>query len=669
MPIALSALRVQGQARIKCARYAPAATKTCRAWQECDVTNKRCSCPNIRAQTQPTTGHKMDHDESKTIHEARTQAWLTHYNTQYSTAGVEKLASRYKDGQHCKCIGRINGGFNLCFKVLFDDGVAWAVRFPIPGWIMDPDEKVRREVAVLKFVQEKTQIPVPKLIAYGSASENHDPEIGPYIISEWVAGKPLNSLLEELPRPTWGPVLRDDIDDDILYKIYVQMADILLELASHNFSKIGSLTISEGNDGTTSWSVWTRPLTLKMNEIQRGGYVVVDGKFCPQNLALIKTDSIPECTAPPFDNVADYMRHLLQQNMTHLYKQRNSIDDEADARNKFILRRRLQALIPYFTSRFDSGPFTLFCDDVHPRNILVDENTYQITAVIDWEWTYAAPHDFSLTPPSWLVLEDPTSWIASSEIKFKKQFVLFLRALEDVESRREEGGTLVQPNERRMSTAMRQNFENGTFWFNQILWESFNFDGDVLWPHLEPILQERGLLEVGIPSEKEIAEFVAMKVRDLQTYNEDMQRKSEEQLAKPEVVSQPLPSKNTSVSADDNAVAASELLDKHSEQTKRESSASETETSPSKPLSNQTIHLAGDRADDHSEFLEARGETDANTSNPSNAKESGDEDDHASSHAVETQHEGTRDQIATARQDSEPQRTWLEMMIPSCVLD
>lgn len=229
----------------------------------------------------------MDYDELNTIHEARTQAWLTHYNTHYSTGGVEKLASRYKDGQHCECLGRINGGFNLCFKVLFDDGVAWAVRFPVPGWVMDPEEKVRREVAVLKFVQERTRIPVPGLIAYGSASENHDPEIGPFVISEWVDGKPLENLLEELPRPEWGPVLRDDIDDDIFYKIYTQMADILLELASHDFGKIGSLRIPEGNGETTSWPVCTRPLTRKMNEIQRGGYVVVDGKFCSRNLALV----------------------------------------------------------------------------------------------------------------------------------------------------------------------------------------------------------------------------------------------------------------------------------------------------------------------------------------------------------------------------------------------
>jgi hypothetical protein len=109
---------------------------------------------------------------------------------------------------------------------------------------------------------------------------------------------------------------------------------------------------------------------------------------------------------------------------------------------------------------------------MHPRNILVDEETYQITAIVDWEWTYAAPRDFLITPPSWLVLVAPTSWIESSEIKFKKQFMLFLRALEDAESKRKHGPALEHPDERRISTAMRQNFENGTFWFVQLLLQS-----------------------------------------------------------------------------------------------------------------------------------------------------------------------------------------------------
>ncbi|KAH0354675.1 hypothetical protein KCU81_g1262, partial [Aureobasidium melanogenum] len=585
----------------------------------------------------------MDDDELNTLHEDRARTWLDYYNRSYGPAGVEKLASQYRDGQHCECLGFIHGGFNICFCVLFDDGAMWAVRFPIAGSVMHPEEKVRREVAVLKFVQEKTQIPVPKLIAYGSASDNHDPEIGPYLISEWVRGKPLVELLEQLPRPEWGPVLRDDIDDDIFYKIYSQMADILLELASHDFGKIGALIIPDGDGEATSWPICTRPLTRKMNEIQRAGYVVVD-----------------DCTAPPFDNVTDYMKHLLQQNMTHLYKQRNSVDDEEDARSKFILRRRLQALVPHFTSKFDSGPFTLFCDDVHPRNILVDENTYKITAIIDWEWTYAAPHDFLVTPPSWLVFGTPTSWIESDEVKFKKQFTIFLQALEDAESRREKDLALEQPNEQRISTAMRQSFEDGTFWFVQLLLQSFNFDGEALWPHLEPFLRERGLLEVGIPDEKEVEEFVAMKMRDLHAYKEELQKKSGEQHAESEVDPSPLASDHTNGPTNDDAAATAKPLDELHEQSQTHLGDLEPTTDPTKLSSNQTTRSAGHRTDDHLVSLNAQGKTDTDISDLPSTR---------TSERQRMESEDPQDQDTMPASETEKQRTWLEMMIPSCIFN
>ncbi|KAH0268921.1 hypothetical protein KCU91_g9077, partial [Aureobasidium melanogenum] len=354
-----------------------------------------------------------------------------------------------------------------------------------------------------------------------------------------------------------------------------------------------------------------------MNEIQRAGYVVVD-----------------DCTAPPFDNVADYMKHLLQQNMTHLYKQRNSVDDEEDARSKFILRRRLQALVPHLTSEFDSGPFTLFCDDVHPRNILVDENTYKITAIIDWEWTYAAPHDFLVTPPSWLILSSPTSWIGSDEVKFKKQFTLFLRALEDAESRREKDLALEKPDERRISIAMRQNYENGTFWLVQLLLQCFNFDGDALWPRLEPFLRERGLLEVGIPDEKEVEDFVAIKMRDLHAYKEELQKKSSEQRAEAEVDPKPLASECASGSTNDDAAAATKPLDEHHESSQTHLGDLEPTTVLSKFLSDQAISSAGVCTDDHLVSLNAQGKSNTDTSDSSSTQTSEREDEHGSSHAV-----------------------------------
>jgi len=161
----------------------------------------------------------MDFDEITQTHESANEKWNQQLS-RYNTAGIERLASTYNESMACDCVEAESGSFNMCFKVVFADGTSWAVRFPIPGKVMYPEEKVRREVAVMKFTQAKTRIPVPRLIASGSAAENHDPAMGPFIITEWIDGVWLVSVMEEKPRPEWGPVLRDDIDEATLSKIY-----------------------------------------------------------------------------------------------------------------------------------------------------------------------------------------------------------------------------------------------------------------------------------------------------------------------------------------------------------------------------------------------------------------------------------------------------------------
>lgn len=171
-----------------------------------------------------------------------------------------------------------NGSFNWCFKVEFNDGTKWAVRFPVAGKVIYAEKKVRREVAIMRFLRERTQVPVPKVIAFGMAADNHDPKMGPFIIEEWIDGVPLSTIMEELPRPSWGPVLRADISDQALHKIYRQIARILLELSIHSFDKIGAPSLVENEDGIPSWVITSAPMTLKMNEIERCGYVPVGGK-------------------------------------------------------------------------------------------------------------------------------------------------------------------------------------------------------------------------------------------------------------------------------------------------------------------------------------------------------------------------------------------------------
>lgn len=75
------------------------------------------------------------------------------------------------------------------------DGEDWLIRFPLPGKSMFLDEKVRREALLMKFIKENTDIPVPRVIAYGTADENPT-GLGPFIIMTWIEGKEMSDILQ-----------------------------------------------------------------------------------------------------------------------------------------------------------------------------------------------------------------------------------------------------------------------------------------------------------------------------------------------------------------------------------------------------------------------------------------------------------------------------------------
>jgi hypothetical protein len=63
----------------------------------------------------------------------------------------------------------------------------------------------------MRYLRKRTRIPVPEVIAFGMAADNCDLHIGPFLIIKWIEGLRLSPIMEKIPRPEWGPVLRHDI--------------------------------------------------------------------------------------------------------------------------------------------------------------------------------------------------------------------------------------------------------------------------------------------------------------------------------------------------------------------------------------------------------------------------------------------------------------------------
>ena len=194
------------------------------------------------------------------------------------------LASRYRDGQQCTSGKIFFGSFHVCVRIVFEDGLDWIVRLPLPYRLLEPNSHTEKEVTVLRFLRQKTEIPVPDVIGYGYGASACS-KLGPYIITKFLHGIPLEDWFKDREHsrdhPTDPPRLRKDIGDDVVRKVYKQAAAIILELFSLKFPLIGTLKTSQGTNGMPQIeaSLWTKTT----HEAQRNHNVQFNSKLLSPN--------------------------------------------------------------------------------------------------------------------------------------------------------------------------------------------------------------------------------------------------------------------------------------------------------------------------------------------------------------------------------------------------
>jgi aminoglycoside phosphotransferase (APT) family kinase protein len=120
--------------------------------------------------------------------------WLVMIETSSSASAAQELVSTFRNNEPCSVVQRFDkGAYNYCFKLRFDsDGEEWILRLPKPGQVMDPVKKITDEVAVMKFIHNKTKIPIPTIIAY---SLDKSSDLGLFIIMEFIESTRLDQLL------------------------------------------------------------------------------------------------------------------------------------------------------------------------------------------------------------------------------------------------------------------------------------------------------------------------------------------------------------------------------------------------------------------------------------------------------------------------------------------
>ncbi|EQL34180.1 hypothetical protein, variant [Blastomyces dermatitidis ATCC 26199] len=326
------------------------------------------------------------------------------------SAVCELATSFHPAKKRCRIFDEVKkGGFNVCFPVEFTNdsnsnstsNERWMVRIPILPRLAFPEEKLRSEIATMKFVTENTTIPIPHLHGYSIKRNN---SLGlPFMLLSYVEGKSLFTV--EVRK----------LSDRERRQFFTKLGDIYIQLFQHQFDRIGALTLDADD---VHWVFdHNRPLSVLMND---------------QSLAGIESCRLiaPNQT---FHSTIDYAYTIHQALLDDFYRRRDSIIGEDDAYSYiYSLHKSCCFLMKWVKPEYNHGPFILMHGDLRSANILVDDDL-NIVSVLDWEWSHTIPVQMFI-PPSWL---DGLELVGSAKMPHRLLYESMLFTLE-METRRRE---------------------------------------------------------------------------------------------------------------------------------------------------------------------------------------------------------------------------------------
>ncbi|KAK3368664.1 hypothetical protein B0H63DRAFT_488901 [Podospora didyma] len=425
------------------------------------------------------------------------------------------------------------------------------LRMPCLGVVHFPDEKILAEATTMQLVRAHCpDIPIPQVYLTGLSDENPT-GLGPFILMDHVEHIHTLSVaicdVEKLGEPDdprdQSVCLDTNVPDEVLTVAWDQVAAHLLQLYTNmEFPCIGCVLPSNLNrSASSSRNSQDLPLPLRF------------GRPITTNMnTLVDLAGVPAAVLPPpdatYQTSDDWYVALADMHMAHLVFQHNDlVVSRDDCRNKYVARQVFRRLAtegklstfgfaddtwsaqaqtarrnrgpthqqprPLARPPYKYGPFHLWCDGLHAGNFLADRQL-RINGVIDWEFAYAGPTQFSLDPPWWLLLEPPESWpsdIWEWSSLYEDRLRGWLRSMERAERNAEaaaaaatlrSGGggeiddarAVIIMAERmgsrrglndsdhhgeppiRLSRYMRESWETGRFWLNYAARNSWAFD-------------------------------------------------------------------------------------------------------------------------------------------------------------------------------------------------
>lgn len=450
------------------------------------------------------------------------KTWRTTLTREALQRAIGRLIGKHRMGgrPYELCAPR-KGAFNVHYRLKYMQPPDAIARFPIPAYFRNAEEKLDAEVAAMRYVADNTTIPVPFVLHYGTRDESPVDEtgrsMGPFVVMEWVENT--GDLCDLLNTPGLTrqdpPVLSPDMDEATLKHWYGAMADILLQMSQCTFKAIGALVDDDNGEGT--FRVRRRPMTLNLSQLGNLGRV---------------PESVLPAVETTYATATEYYRALADMHMQQLSFQRNdAVKSAADARKKYIARQLFRKLAAEdkLAGGTDAekekeekrGEFPLWCDDLRPANVLikaVDGALPALAAVIDWEYTYAAPADFVRCPPWWLLLVPPEEWKGGLDdwaVQYEPRLDTFLGCMAD----KGDAG-------QQLAEEMRQSWQTGQFWIVYAAQRAWAFDA-IYWRFLDTKFYGP-YPEGSIPEDVRLGELTAEQVAAMDGFVARKMREKEE---------------------------------------------------------------------------------------------------------------------------------------------
>lgn len=265
--------------------------------------------------------------------------------------------------------------FATTYAVTMEDGRAYTFRATI-----SQHKVLESEIATMMYLAEKTSIPVPKIIASGSLPTIKQVD---YFFYE----KPLGTSLDT----TFAGLSNSDQSS-----IVKQLASWMLELFTHRFPSIGSLTKSppSSTDEKSESEYTIGPIVSRPFYIESRGSMALDRGPFPSSKAYYRGCANREL---------DACRSLFAQDAGSSYQEELERSQMQVERAVGLLCDLVNKCEGLDDDDPDYAPFSLDIHDIGLKSIIVSSDTpSNIIAILDWKFICTRPLWCCARLPSWL---------------------------------------------------------------------------------------------------------------------------------------------------------------------------------------------------------------------------------------------------------------------------